>query len=83
MTLRKVDRDVELTASAAQYLFRLGRDRQSKVLEPLYRLAMDPYLRDLQEEEDESFLLTSDHVIFVECTDTRVLVLEFRKRFAS
>ena len=76
-------RDLEIAPVAAPHFLRLSPDVRWQLLEALDRLAADPYLRDLQEEDGEDFILVGSYVILVEVSDYTVNVLGLKKHMAN
>lgn len=76
-------REIEYSVQAQQYLLRLGSTVRMALLDALERLANDPYLLDLQEEEGVSFIVVAEHVLFVDVSDEAVAVRYVKKHMSS
>jgi hypothetical protein len=76
-------RSVAFAPLAAQQILRLDPTLRWQTLEAIERVAEDPYLLDLREEDGETFIVAGGYAVFLDVDDARVDVLGLRKLSAS
>lgn len=84
MTLASMPkRSVEIDPKVAPHFLALSFGMRWKILEALDRLAEDPFLVDLREEDGDAFIISEGYVVGVDVDDVSVSVVRLRKFMAS
>lgn len=81
--MQKNMREVDLAPIAAQQLLHLPTALRWRLVESVFNLASDPYLRNLKEENDETFIITEGYAIHVLASDREIHVLYLKKHMAN